>query len=80
MLAAANVSVARLRRELREGRLAREQIVVSNVRLVGHLVQKLKRNSGGRICGGQICGGRLDGRFGAQEGQLQGQALARLPR
>ena len=35
---------------------------------------------GGRICGGQICGGRLDGRFGAQEGQLQGQALARLAR
>ena len=35
---------------------------------------------GGRICGGQICGGRLDGRFGAQEGQLQGQVLARLPR
>jgi hypothetical protein len=47
--AAANVSVAELRTQLREGRLARERIVVSNMGLVGSLVQKLKRSSGGRL-------------------------------
>jgi len=41
--------VAELRVQLREGRLARERIVVSNMGLVGGLVQQLKRSSGGRI-------------------------------
>ena len=47
--AAANVTVAQLRTELREGKLARETIVERNVGLVGSLVQQLKRSSGGRL-------------------------------
>ena len=47
--AAANVSVPELRRELTEGRLARERIVTSNMGLVGSLVIKLRRKSGGRV-------------------------------
>ena len=46
--AAANVTVAQLRTELREGKLARETIVERNVGLVGSLVQQLKRSSGRR--------------------------------
>ena len=49
---AANVSVSELRVELRDGRLARERIVTSNIGLVGSLVQQLKRSSGGRIDSG----------------------------
>ena len=46
---AANVSVPELRAQLRAGRLARERIVASNVRLVGSAIYALKRSCGGRL-------------------------------
>lgn len=50
--ALANVSIATLRVELREGKRARERMVESNVGLVGQAIQKLKRVSGGRLDSG----------------------------
>ena len=47
--AAANVSVAELRQQLRAGKRARERIVASNLGLVGYAIRLLKRSSGGRI-------------------------------
>ena len=47
--AAANVTVAELRQQLRAGKRARERIVASNLGLVGYAIRLLKRSSGGRI-------------------------------
>ena len=46
---AANVSMVELRTQLMEGQRARERIVISNLGLVGSLVQRLKRASGGQL-------------------------------
>jgi len=47
--ALAQVSVAELQEQLCAGLQAREHIVASNVRLVGHSVRRMKRASGGRV-------------------------------